>query len=183
MNEWYEMWGGHDNDMARRCQFASGTYEMFKHNIYHLYHPDSPMKTGHKRARNAFLLKYSTACPEETTKIVKRVGVGDITKPACAKSMAFIIASRDMINIPEAYSSIRKDNKKQAIGMFMSQNRKKGKHKNVTVQDKNMADVPRPVQPIQPEHETSALYKERLKDKKSVIARFSEQNKKRRGNG
>lgn len=84
-NEWIKYLGAVDNEIISRASCITRNYPKYEIDIMHLWHPDSPMKTGYSRSINRLLYEFTDTNQLTVNKILCSRSLGNLDFPACAE--------------------------------------------------------------------------------------------------
>lgn len=83
-NEWFELLGGIDNEIAYRAFMRSGTYQRYKHAIDHLWHPRSESKNVKPYfTKNVKLCSFTIRYVKEVNAFLAKQDFGNPMHPLC----------------------------------------------------------------------------------------------------
>lgn len=82
--EFFEMLGGPDNEIARRCAFASKTYVKYNQFVYHLWHERLRRAEDQTRLNNREIYKLMMWDLGKANRVLAQEDFGNIERPLCA---------------------------------------------------------------------------------------------------
>lgn len=88
-NEWLQELGGPDNELSRRAEWASTTYEMYPQTVYHLTHPQRPKGQRPTRKENKRVYHSVVTSTHAAVKFLRKNRGGGVA-PKCSQLKWFL---------------------------------------------------------------------------------------------